>query len=227
MQHAVKLGSTVRRAGSTGGGFEPQANNCQMASRAFAALALVASCAAAPLGRKWRSLPASAKQLYTYEDFNAEHGKTRSSTAQAVFEANLAEIHAHNARNESWTAGVNQFTDMTGEEFKSFYQGYVANMPTPIPSSPATPEILNAKLEDLADSVDWRTQKGPKGGPVLSAVKNQGGCGSCWAFSGESPGANPCLLFSPGRILIGWLVRVGSSHRVRRVRHRDRDRHHA
>ena len=31
---------------------------------------------------------------------------------------------------------------------------------------------------DVATSVDWRTQAG-----VASKVKNQGNCGSCWAFS--------------------------------------------
>jgi len=74
-------------------------------------------------------------------------------------------------------------TDMTKDEFTSFYRGYVANMPGTLQVSNAPSEIRNAKVEDFADSVDWRTAQSPKGGPALSPVKNQGGCGSCWAFS--------------------------------------------
>ena len=95
----------------------------------------------------------------------------------------MAKIHSVNALGESWTAGVNQFTDMTAADFKSYYQGYVNNMPVDERVSNAAADILSATPESLADAVDWRTTKSPKGGPVLSAVKNQGGCGSCWAFS--------------------------------------------
>jgi hypothetical protein len=116
-----------------------------------------------------------------------EHGKEGSQRAQVVFDANLAKIHAHNAQNLSWTAGVNQFTDMTQSEFKSYYQGYVANMPVDERASTATEDILTATPETLADSVDWRTAQSPKGGPVLTPVKNQGGCGSCWCVACPLP----------------------------------------
>jgi cathepsin L len=150
-----------------------------MALRTFAALGMVVASSA----RGWRGLSAQEKGTYTYTDFLVEFSKSRSAKSESTFLANLAKIHAHNARNETWTAGVNQFTDMTAEEFKAYYAGYVPNMPGTLKVSNAPADILEAKAEDFAASVDWRSKESPKGGKVLTDVKNQGGCGSCWAFS--------------------------------------------
>jgi cathepsin L len=150
-----------------------------MALRTLVALALAVAASA----RTWRSLSAVEKADYAYTNFVAEFSKSRSDAKERTFLANMAKIHAHNALNESWTAGVNQFTDMTTEEFKAFYRGYVPNMPGTLKVSNAPADILEAKAEDFAEAIDWRTKKSPKGTKVLSDVKNQGGCGSCWAFS--------------------------------------------
>lgn len=94
-----------------------------------------------------------------------------------IFKDNLAVIEEHNARydngEESYDMGVNQFTDLTDEEFKETYLSY------------KLPEINFTETYEAPEgftapaSVDWRSKA------VLS-VKDQGTCGSCWTFSAVS-----------------------------------------
>ena len=86
-----------------------------------------------------------------------------------TFEKNLAAIHAHNAKGLSWTEGVNQFTDMTEEEFRR-YKGKVFNgRDSEVPTFKFNAGIAAG---DLPAAIDWRT----KG--AVTPTKNQGGCGS-------------------------------------------------
>ena len=133
----------------------------------------------------------SSQYAYTFEEFKSDFGKDYADASEhaarrAAFHAKLKDIAAHNdaAAGHSWKKGVNQFSDMLDAERelpRGLARGAAAarRAAAPVPSSAHLATAFGGDAAALPPSVDWRDHKPP----VISAVKDQGGCGSCWAFS--------------------------------------------
>nr|GMC60684.1 cysteine proteinase COT44-like [Ipomoea batatas] len=119
-----------------------------------------------------------------HQQWLAEHGKAYNGLGEMdkrfeIFKDNLKFIDEHNSmENRTYKVGLNKFADLTNDEYRSRFLGTRSDAKRRyVKSRNASQRYGFRASEMLPESVDWR-----KNGAV-APVKDQGSCGSCWAFS--------------------------------------------
>ena len=125
-----------------------------------------------------------------FEDWKVKYGKKYETDLEhryrlSVFAENLVNIQERNAQGRTIKLGLNMFADLTNDEFVSRNtNSYVLG------NMEAQSNIVN--VNSLPSEIDW-SQKG-----AVTPIKNQGQCGSCWAFS------------TTGSVEGAWFLKTGN-----------------
>ncbi|KAK1284939.1 hypothetical protein QJS10_CPB20g01987 [Acorus calamus] len=118
----------------------------------------------------------------THEQWMTRYGRVYTDSAEKerrfnIFSDNINFIESFNREGKHpYKLGVNEFADMTNEEFRAARNGF-RRSPKKTVVEVSHDRFKYANVTAVPPSMDWRKRG------AVTPIKDQGQCGCCWAFS--------------------------------------------